>query len=206
MQSGTVSNLSVQADFFPAQMSVMVQCSLFCMVHLVIVLSLRFAIAHTFVSWPLSTPLAADRTGDYVRQLLEPALTSVPLAADIPSMFQSALYRSGTLPFPVPDVFYELQRRQDSDMKFYLAPLSLSGAVAFSSTIHAVLLKDFPTGSEMVQACWFFTCIFALLACALPWTVFCARLFWAVMLALFVCWMSANIPLSYSSRLVRAHP
>ena len=96
--------------------------------------------------------MAADRTGDYVRQLLEPALTTVPLAADIPSMFQSALYRSGTLPFPVPDVFYESQRRQDNDMKLHLAPVSLSGAVASSSTIHAVLLKDFPTGSEMVQA------------------------------------------------------
>ena len=44
-------------------------------------------------------------------------------------------------------------------MKFYLAPVSLSGAVALSSTIHAVLIKDFPMGSEMVQAGWFFTCI-----------------------------------------------
>ena len=63
--------------------------------------------AHTDVSWPLNAPVDADRTGDYVRQLLEPALTTVPLAADIPSMFQSALQRPGTLPFPVPDVFYE---------------------------------------------------------------------------------------------------
>ncbi|DBA81812.1 TPA: hypothetical protein ACH3X1_007537 [Trebouxia sp. C0004] len=37
-------------------------------------------------------------------------------------------------------------------MKYYLAPVSRSGAVAFSSTIHAVLLKNFPAGSEMVQA------------------------------------------------------
>ncbi|KAL3144391.1 hypothetical protein ABBQ32_004145 [Trebouxia sp. C0010 RCD-2024] len=93
-----------------------------------------------------------DRTGHYVRQLLEPALTAVPLAADVPSLFQSALYCSGTLPFPVPDIFYESQKRQDDDMKYYLAPVSHSGAVAFSSTIHAVLLKDFPMGSEMVQA------------------------------------------------------
>ena len=107
--------------------------------------------------------MTADQTGDYVRQLLEPALTTVPLAADIPSMFQSALYRSGTLPFLVPDVFYESQRREDNDMKFYLAPVSLSGVVAFSSTIQAVLLEDFPMGSEMVQAGWFFTCIFAVL-------------------------------------------
>ncbi|KAL0033260.1 hypothetical protein WJX77_000951 [Trebouxia sp. C0004] len=95
---------------------------------------------------------ATDQTGQYVRQLLEPALTTVPLAADVPSLFQSALYCSGTLPFPVPDVFYESQKRQDDDMKYYLAPVSRSGAVAFSSTIHAVLLKNFPAGSEMVQA------------------------------------------------------
>ncbi|KAL3157970.1 hypothetical protein ABBQ32_012371 [Trebouxia sp. C0010 RCD-2024] len=93
-----------------------------------------------------------DRTGHYVRQLLEPVLTAVPLAADVPSLFQSALYCSGTLPFPVPDIFYESQKRQDDDMKYYLAPVSHSGAVAFSSTIHAVLRKKFPMGSEMVQA------------------------------------------------------
>ena len=148
----------------------------------------------------------ADRTGDYVRQLLEPALTTVPLAADIPSMFQSALHRSGILPFPVPDVFYESQRRQDNDMKFYLAPVSLSGAVAFSSTIHAVLLKDFPMGSEMVQAGWLFTCIFALIAYALPRTVFCARFFWAVMLALFQFGMSAKEIMPYSTCPVSVHP
>ncbi|KAL3135587.1 hypothetical protein ABBQ38_006067 [Trebouxia sp. C0009 RCD-2024] len=44
------------------------------------------------------------------------------------------------------------QKRQDDDMKYYLAPLSQSGAVAFSSTIHAVLRKKFPAGSDMVQA------------------------------------------------------
>ena len=111
---------------------------------------------------------AADRTGHYVRQLLEPALTAVPLAADVPSLFQSALYCSGTLPFPVPDIFYESQKRQDDDMKYYLAPVSHSGAVAFSSTIHAVLRKKFPAGSEMVQAGLFLPCIFALLAYAFP--------------------------------------
>ncbi|KAL3137263.1 hypothetical protein ABBQ32_006809 [Trebouxia sp. C0010 RCD-2024] len=89
---------------------------------------------------------ATDRTGHYVRQLLEPALTAVPLAADVPSLFQSALYCSGTLPFPVPDIFYESQKRQDDDMKYYLAPVSHSGAVAFSSTIHAVLRKSSTRG------------------------------------------------------------
>ena len=56
---------------------------------------------------------AADRTGQYVRQLLEPAFITVPAAVDIPALFQSALHMSGTLPFPVPDVFYESQRLQN---------------------------------------------------------------------------------------------
>ncbi|KAL0026192.1 hypothetical protein WJX77_001017 [Trebouxia sp. C0004] len=43
-------------------------------------------------------------------------------------------------------------KRHVDDMKYYLAPVSHSGDVAFSSTIHAVLLKNFPAGSEMVQA------------------------------------------------------
>ena len=124
--------------------------------------------AITVLLMPPDYICAADRTGHYVRQLLEPALTAVPLAADVPSLFQSALYCSGTLPFPVPDIFYESQKRQDDDMKYYLAPVSHSGAVAFSSTIHAVLRKKFPAGSEMVQAGLFLPCIFALLAYAFP--------------------------------------
>ena len=52
-------------------------------------------------------------------------------------------------------------------MKYYLAPVSYSGAVAFSSTIHAVLLKKFPAGSEMVQAGLLLTFMFVLLACAI---------------------------------------
>ena len=55
-----------------------------------------------------------------------PALSSVPVAAEISALFESALHISGTLPFPVPDVFYESQRRQDGDMKHYLAPVSQS--------------------------------------------------------------------------------
>ncbi len=100
----------------------------------------------------LSVPCAADRTGQYVRQLLEPAFSTVPAAADIPTLFRSALHMSGTLPFPVPDVFYKSQWMQDDDMKLYLAPVSQSGAVAFSSMIHAVLYKNFPVGTDMVQA------------------------------------------------------
>ncbi len=100
----------------------------------------------------LSLPCAADKTGQYVRQLLEPAFCTVPAAADIPSLFQSALHISGTLPFPVPDVFYDSQRLQDEDMKNYLAPVSQSGAIALSSVVHAVLYKEFPAGTEMVQA------------------------------------------------------
>ena len=157
-------------------MSVMLECLLSCMVHLAAVLSLKL-FCHRSYSCPLSTLCAADKTGDYVLQLLEPALTTVPLAADVPSLFQSALPRSGTLPFPVPDVFYELQKRHDNDMKYYLAPVSHSDAVAFSSTIHAVLIKKFAPGSEMVQAGLFLTCMFALFACALPWAVMCATLF-----------------------------
>ena len=99
----------------------------------------------------------------------------MPLAADVPSLFKSALYCSGTLPFPVPDVFYESQTRQDNDMKYYLAPVSHSGAVAFGSTIHAVLRKKFSAGSEMVQAGLSLPCMFALLAYALPWAVPCAN-------------------------------
>jgi len=122
---------------------------------------------HTSVTCVLSTPCAADRTGQYIRQLLEPAFSTVPAAADIPTLFQSALHISGTLPFPVPDVFYESQRMQDEDMKYYLAPVSHSSAIAFSSSVHAVLHKEFPAGTEMVQAGLFLTCMFSLPACAL---------------------------------------
>jgi len=93
-----------------------------------------------------------------VRQLLEPAFTAVPAAVDIPALFQSALHISGTLPFPVPDAFYESQRLQDRDMEFYLAPVSKSGAFTFSSAIHSVLRKQFPPGTEMMQAGLFLTC------------------------------------------------
>ena len=81
-------------------------------------------------------------------------------------------------------------------MKYYFAPVSHS--VAFSCTIHAVLLKNFPVGSEMVQAGLFLTCMFALLACALPWAVVCASLvhsFWAVDVDIvYQCGLSAHIP------------
>ncbi|KAL3135058.1 hypothetical protein ABBQ32_008004 [Trebouxia sp. C0010 RCD-2024] len=60
-----------------------------------------------------------DDTGQYVQQLLEPAFIAVPAAVDIPALFQSALHISGTLPFPVPDAFYESQRLQDRDMEFF---------------------------------------------------------------------------------------
>ena len=76
----------------------------------------------------------------------------------------SALHCSGTLPFPVPDTFYELPKRQDDDMRCCLAPVSQSGNVAFSSTIHAVLRKKFPAGSDMVQAGLPLPCMDALLA------------------------------------------
>ena len=107
----------------------------------------------------MSMPLcAADKTCQYVRQLLEPAFTTVPAAVDIPALFQSALDMSGTLPFPVPDVFYESQRLQNQDMQFYLAPVSKSGAITFSSAVHTVLCKQFPAGTEMVQAGLLLTC------------------------------------------------
>ena len=67
---------------------------------------------------------AADKTGQYVRQLLEPAFTTVPAAVDIPALFQSAL----------PDVFYESQRLQNEDMKFYLAPVSKCCNVQLGNT------------------------------------------------------------------------
>ncbi|KAL3154317.1 hypothetical protein ABBQ32_013801 [Trebouxia sp. C0010 RCD-2024] len=94
----------------------------------------------------------ADKTGQYVRQLLEPAFTTVPAAVDTPALFQSALHITGTVPFPVPDVFYESQRLQNKDMEFYLAPVSKSGATTFSSAIHTILCKQFPAGTEMAQA------------------------------------------------------
>lgn len=138
------------------------------------------AVTPTSVTRVLSTPCAADLTGQYVRHLLEPAFSSVPTAAEIPALFESALRISGTLPFPVPDVFYESQRRQDGDMKHYLAPVSQSAAVKFSSKIHDVLTKSFPAGTEMVQAGLFLAYMFSiclLVLCGLwcvqhPWTVF----------------------------------
>ena len=122
--------------------------------------SLCSAATPTSVTRVLSTPCAADLTGQYVRRLLEPAFCSVPTAVEIPALFQSALRISGTLPFPVPDVFYESQRRQDGDMKHYLAPVSQSAAVKFSSKLHDVLTKSFPAGTEMVQAGLFLAYIF----------------------------------------------
>ena len=135
------------------------------------------AVTPTCVTRVLSTPCAADLTGQYVRHLLEPAFSSVPTAAEIPALFQSALRISGTLPFPVPDVFYESQRRQDGDMKHYLAPVSQSAAVKFSSKLHDVLTKSFPAGTEMVQAGLFLADMFSirlLVFCGLwcvTWTV-----------------------------------
>ncbi|DBA92067.1 TPA: hypothetical protein ACH3X1_015800 [Trebouxia sp. C0004] len=91
----------------------------------------------------------------YVRQLLEPAFTAVPAAVDIQALFQSALQISGTLPFPVPEAFYESQRLLNRDMEFYLVPVSKSGAVTFSSRIHNVLCKQFPAGTESCkQVCF----------------------------------------------------
>ena len=58
------------------------------------------AVIHTAVTGVLSTSLAADMTGPYVRQLLEPAVSTVPAAADIPNFFKSAVHSSGTSPFP----------------------------------------------------------------------------------------------------------
>ena len=95
---------------------------------------------------------AANDSGQYVRQLPEPAFTAVPAAVDIPALFQSALHILGTLPFPVPDAFCESQRLQDRDVEFYLAPVSKSGASMFSSAIHSVLCKQFPAGTEIMQA------------------------------------------------------
>jgi len=125
-------------------------------------------------------PCAADLTGQYVRCLLEPALSSVPKAAEIPALFESVLSISGTLPFPVPDAFYESQRRQDGDMKHYLAPVSQSAGLRFGSKMHDILVKSFPAGTEMVQAGLFLVYMFSiclLVLCRLwcvqhPWTVF----------------------------------
>ena len=139
------------------------------------------AVTPTSVTRVLSTPCAADLTGQYVRHLLEPALCSVPTAAEIPALFQSSLHNSGTLPFPVPDVFYESQRRQDGDMKHYLAPVSQSAAVKFSSKLHDVLTKSFPAGTEMVQAGLFLAYVFGI--CLL---VFCG-LWCATSMASFLC-------------------
>ena len=114
----------------------------------------------------MSLPRAADRTSYYVRQLLAPAFVTVPAASEIPGLFESALRSSGTPPFPVPDAFYKGQIILDSSMKHYLAPLSQSDAIVFSSCIHAVLSKSFPIGTEMVQAGQFWNA-FSLLA----WTL-----------------------------------
>ena len=44
-----------------------------------------------------------------------------------------------------------------TDMEFYLAPVSKSGALTFSSAMHSVLCKQFPAGTEMMQAGLFLT-------------------------------------------------
>ena len=67
---------------------------------------------------------AADDIDQCVCQLLEPAFTAVPAASDIQALFQSALHISGTLPFTVPDAFFESHRLQNRAMEFYLAPVS----------------------------------------------------------------------------------
>lgn len=102
--------------------------------------------------------LFADRTGAFVRQLLEPAFLTVPAAADMPALFQAALEMSGTPRFPVPDVYYESQKLENEDMASYLQPVSQTGAITFSSAVHTVLCKDFPAGVEMVQAGLFLAC------------------------------------------------
>jgi len=53
------------------------------------------AVTPTSVTRVLTTPCAADLTGQYVRHLLEPAFSSVPTAAEIPALFESALRISG---------------------------------------------------------------------------------------------------------------
>ena len=141
-----------------------------------------FAVTPTSVTRVLSTPCAADLTGQYVRHLLEPAFCQVPTAAEIPALFESALSMSGTLPFPVPDVFYESLRRQDGDMKHYVAPVSQSAAVKFSSKLHDVLTKSFPAGAEMVQAGLFLAYVFSLsllVFCGL-WHVQCPWIFFVL--------------------------
>ena len=110
-----------------------------------------------------------------MRRLLEPAFCSVPTAAEIPALFQSALRNSGTLPFPVPDVFYESQMRQDGDMKCYLARVSQSAAVRFSSKIHDVLTKSFPAGTKTVQAGLLLTYMFRI----------CLLVFWVVVCTIY---------------------
>ncbi len=49
-------------------------------------------------------------------------------------------------------MFYESQKMQNIDMKYYLAPVSKTGATTFRSSVHAVLVQKFPTGSEGLQA------------------------------------------------------
>ncbi len=112
----------------------------------------------TSVTGVLILRCAADMTGQYVRQLLEPTFSTVPAAAEIPDLFQSALHMSGTPPFPVPDVFYHSQWLQDNDMKHYLAPVSQSGAVAFSSAVILFLSRSSQTRCKQVSL----TCMFGL--------------------------------------------
>ena len=58
-------------------------------------------------------------------------------------------------------------RVQDGDMKYLLAPASQSGAVALSSSVHAVLYKECPAGTKVLQAGMLLIHMFSLPVCAL---------------------------------------
>ena len=125
-------------------------------------MDLRLFCCHiTFVTRFLSMFCAADLTGQYVRCLLEPAFSSVPKAAEIPALFKSVLSISGTLPFPVPDAFYESQRRQDGDMK-HLAPVSQDSALKCMIYLSTAFLRE---QRWYKQVCFWLTCLVSACLC-----------------------------------------
>ena len=87
-------------------------------------------------------------------------------------------------------------------MKHYLAPVSQSAAVKFSSKLHDVLTKSFPAGTEMVQAGLFLAYMFSI--CLLVFCgLWCVQHLWTVFVLCyrFLSTYSVSINLSGMSAL-----
>lgn len=76
----------------------------------------------------------------------------MPEAVDIPSLLKVALHSSATFQFQMSSVS---QKMQNVDTTYCLVAVSKTGAIAFRSSIPAILLKEFPIGPEgLVLRVW----------------------------------------------------